>query len=152
MESVRRRQGSWASDESPACNYHTLNDVFSRCKSVHKMATGKSDDDLIQQDNKMRIGTRSGKFRKVENPELSMAWVTKHDADVNDNINNCVALHDACTTDHFHRHPHERSAHSLSFSLISVTSSAHALRLKTFESFHSTSSTWSCPRERFSST
>ena len=42
--------------------YHTSNDVFSRCKSVHKMATGKSDDELIQSDNKMRIGTRSGKF------------------------------------------------------------------------------------------
>ena len=43
------------------CKYHTSNDVFSRCKSVHKMATGKSDDELIQSDNKMRIGTRSGK-------------------------------------------------------------------------------------------
>ena len=56
------------------CKYHTSNDVFSRCKSVHKMATGKSDDELIQLDNKMTIWTRSGKFRKVENPELSMAW------------------------------------------------------------------------------
>ena len=54
--------------------YHTSNDVFSRCKSVHKMATVKSDDELIQLDNNMRIWTRSGKFRKVENPELSMAW------------------------------------------------------------------------------
>ena len=48
--------------------------TFPRCKSVHKMATGKSDDELIQSDNKMRIGTRSGKFIIVENPELSMAW------------------------------------------------------------------------------
>ena len=64
------------------------------------MATGKSDDELIQHDNKMRIWTRSGKFRKVENPELSVyGLVTKHDADVN---NDCVALHDAYTTDHFH--------------------------------------------------
>ena len=23
------------------CKYHTSNDVFARCKSVHKMATGK---------------------------------------------------------------------------------------------------------------
>ena len=38
------------------------------------MATGKSDDELIQLDNKMRIWTRSGKFRKMENPEFSMAW------------------------------------------------------------------------------
>ena len=56
-----------------SCKYHTSNDVFSWCKSVHKMATGKSDDELIQLDDKMRIWTRSGKFRKVENPELSMA-------------------------------------------------------------------------------
>ena len=56
------------------CEYHTSNDVFSHCKSVHKMAAGKSDDELVQLDDKMRIGTRSGKFRKVENPELSMAW------------------------------------------------------------------------------
>ena len=40
---------------------------FRGAKRVHKMATGKSDDELIQLDDKMRIGTRSGKFRKVEN-------------------------------------------------------------------------------------
>ena len=44
-----------------SCKYYTSKDVFSRCKSVHKMATGKSDDELIQSDNRMRIGTRSGK-------------------------------------------------------------------------------------------
>ena len=48
------------------CKYHTSNDVFSRCKKVHKMATGRSDDELIQSDNKMRIGTRSGKFIIVD--------------------------------------------------------------------------------------
>ena len=32
--------------------------------SVHKMATGKNDDELTQFDDKMRIWTRSGKFRK----------------------------------------------------------------------------------------
>ena len=47
------------------CKYHTSNDVFSRCKSVHKMATGKSDDELRQPDNKMRIGARSGKITIV---------------------------------------------------------------------------------------
>ena len=47
---------------------------FRGAKVCTKMATGKSDDELIQLDNKMRIWTRSGKFRKVENPELSMAW------------------------------------------------------------------------------
>ena len=56
------------------CKFQTSNDVFSRCKSVHKISTRKSDDELMQLDNKMRIGTRSGKFRKVENPELSMTW------------------------------------------------------------------------------
>ena len=41
---------------------------FRGVKLVHKMATGKSDDDeLIQLDDKMRIWTRSGKIRKVEN-------------------------------------------------------------------------------------
>ena len=35
------------------------------------MATGKRDDELIQHDNKMSIGTPTGKFRKVEDPELS---------------------------------------------------------------------------------
>ena len=62
------------------CKYHTSNDLFSRCRSVHKMATGKSDDELMQLDNKMRIGTRSGKSRIV------YECGTKHDADANDNI------------------------------------------------------------------
>ena len=48
------------------CKYQTSNDVFSRCKRVHKMATGKSDDELIQLDDKMRIGTRSGKLKIVD--------------------------------------------------------------------------------------
>ena len=67
---------AWVSSGRPDLSVNTTpqNDVFSRCKSVHKMATGKSDDELIQLDDKMRIWTRSGKFRKVENPELSMAW------------------------------------------------------------------------------
>ena len=55
---VFTEQGSSASQMTSAkvmCKYHTSNDVCSRCKSVHKMATGKSDDELIQLDNKMRI-------------------------------------------------------------------------------------------------
>ena len=51
------------------CKYHTSNEVFSRCKSVHKMATGKSDDQIIQLDNKLELGT-SYKMKmgpKVEN-------------------------------------------------------------------------------------
>ena len=31
-----------------------------------KVATGKSDDELQQHDNKMRVWTRSEKFREVE--------------------------------------------------------------------------------------
>ena len=82
-----------------------------KLKSVHKMNTGKSDDELIQHDYKMRIGTRSGKSRIVcglvtmhdadANDNINDC-VTLHDADVNDNISDCVALHDAYTTDHFH--------------------------------------------------
>ena len=44
------------------CKYNTSNDVFSRCKSVHIMATGKSDDQIIQYDNKLELGT-SYKFK-----------------------------------------------------------------------------------------
>ena len=47
---------------------------FRGAKVCAKWLQGKSDDELIQLDNKMRIWTRSGKFRKVENPELSMGW------------------------------------------------------------------------------
>ena len=54
------------------CKYHTSNDMFPRRKTVHRMATGKSDDELLQHDNNFRIWKRSGKFRKVENPELCM--------------------------------------------------------------------------------
>ena len=48
-------------------------------------------------------------FQKIENHPNRHALqqgvnglVTKHDADVNDNIHDCVALHDAYTTDQFH--------------------------------------------------
>ena len=82
---------------------------------MHKMATGKSDDELIQHDNKMRIGTQSEKV-SCEKYRIIYGLVTKHDADANDNndsvtlhdadandsINVCLALHDAYTTDHFH--------------------------------------------------
>ena len=51
------------------CKHNTSNDMFSRCKSVQNMATGKSDDQIIQPDNKLIIGTKS------ENSELAMiAW------------------------------------------------------------------------------
>ena len=80
----------------------------SRCKSVHKMATGKSDDQIIQPDNKLElgkvtswnwdqdwIGTKSGKLRNRHE-----CVVTMHDADTNDNIHDCVVtLHDSYTND-----------------------------------------------------
>ena len=81
------------------------------------MATGKSDDELIQLDNKMRISDTKWKIQKSGKSRIVYGLVTKHDADanddindcvtlhdadVNDNINDCVALHDAYTTDHFH--------------------------------------------------
>ena len=43
-------------------------------KSVHKMATGKSDDELIQSDNKMGIGTRSGNFTRTPMTTSMIAW------------------------------------------------------------------------------
>ena len=44
------------------------------------MATGKSDDELLQHDNKLRFWTRSGKSRMVYD------MVTKYNANANDNI------------------------------------------------------------------
>ena len=91
-------------------------------KSVHKMATGKSDDQLIQPDNKMRIGnklqdeigTKMKLGPNVESLKIGHECaVTMHDADTNDNmftiVHDCVVtLHDANTNDdmttftHFH--------------------------------------------------
>ena len=59
------------------------------------MATGRSDDEQIQPDNKLRIGSRRGEFRIVDHDCV----VTMHDADTNDNIHDCVVLHDANTND-----------------------------------------------------
>ena len=75
------------------------------------MVTGKSDEELLQNDNKLRIWTRCGKSKMVydfvtkhnanANDNIH-ACVTLHDTDVNDNLYDCVAPHDAFTTDHFH--------------------------------------------------
>ena len=108
------------------CKYHTSNDVFSRCKSVHKMATRKSDDQSIQPDNKMRIWTKSGKLR-IDHECV----VTMHDVDTNDNmftiVHDCVVtLHDAYTNDnyfdHFYRLPQwlSMSAHCLVLSCLYI--------------------------------
>ena len=81
------------------------------------MATGRSDDELIQLDNKdEHLDTKwkiqkSGKSRIVyglvtkhdanANDNIH-GLVTKHDADANDNINDCVTLHDADANDNIH--------------------------------------------------
>ena len=57
------------------CKHNTSNDMFSRCKSVQKMTTGKSDDQFIQFDNKLELGTKMKLGPKVEKSELDMiAW------------------------------------------------------------------------------
>ena len=50
------------------------------------MATGKSDDELIQLDNKMRIGTRSGEIQKSGKSRIVYALETLHDADAIDHF------------------------------------------------------------------
>ena len=59
------------------------------------MATGKSDDELIQHDNKMRIWARSENAEKWK----IYKWVTKHNANANDDMCACVELHDTDTND-----------------------------------------------------
>ena len=59
-------------------------DVFPRCKNVCKITTGKSFDELLQHDNKMRIWTRSGKNK------IMFEWVTKHNSNANDDMYACV--------------------------------------------------------------
>ena len=70
------------------CKDNTSNDMFSWCKSVQNMATGKSDDQLIQPDNKLKIGTRSGKLRIGHD-----CVVTMHDAYTNDNMTTSTDFH-----------------------------------------------------------
>ena len=71
---------------------------FLGAKRVHKITTGKSFDELLQHDDKMRIWARSENSEKWKIYE----WVTKHNANVNDNIYACVAPHDAYTCNHIH--------------------------------------------------
>ena len=80
-------------------------------QNVCKITTGKSYDELLQHDNKMRIWTRSGKTKIMydwvtkhnANANDDMyAYVTLHDKNVNDIIHDCVAPHDALTTVHIH--------------------------------------------------
>ena len=75
---------------------------FRGAKRVHKMATGKSDDELLQHDNKLRIWTRSGKFKKSGKSRMVYDLVTKHNANANDNIHACVTLHDTDVNDNIY--------------------------------------------------
>ena len=77
-----------------------------RGASVHKMATGKSDDELIQSDNKMRIWTRSGKTK------IMYEWVTKHNANANDDVYACVTLHYTNVNDDIHACVAPHDAHT----------------------------------------
>ena len=68
------------------------------------MATGKSDDQIIQPYNKLTIGTKSGKFRighdcvvilhdAYTNDDIRVCAVTLHDADTNDDMTITIDLH-----------------------------------------------------------
>ena len=48
--------------------------MFLRCKTCAQNGYRENDDELLRHDNKLRIWTRSGKFRKVENSELFKSW------------------------------------------------------------------------------
>ena len=76
-----------------------LTAVYCNRRGVAQNGYRKSDDELIQPDNKLRIGTKSGKSRIGHE-----CVVTMHDADTNDNmftiVLHCVVtLHDAYTND-----------------------------------------------------
>ena len=129
-------------------------------RNVCKITTGTSYDELLKHENKMRIWTRSGKTK------IMYEWVTKHNANVNDDIHACVALHNAHTHNHihwascafsgsvvvFHLHTHMHLGSSLSlpchlhghprvcglFTLSSLSTSC-----STFRPFSSSSTTWS---------
>ena len=103
------------------CKYHISVNVFPRCKIVHMMVTGRGDDQLIQYDNMLELGTS---YKLKLGPKVDIGHecvVTMHDADTNDNmftiVHDCVVtLHDACTNDkhdHFHWLPHFLSVSSL---------------------------------------
>ena len=79
-----------------SCKYHTSNDVFLLCKTCATITTGKSYDELLQHDNKMRIWTQSGKTK------IMYEWVTKHNMNANDDMYACVTLHDTNVNDDIH--------------------------------------------------
>ena len=112
-----------------------------------KITTGKSYDELLQHDNKMRIWTQNGKTK------IMYEWVTKHNVNANDEMYACVTLHDTNVNDIIHdcvapHDAHTCNPHPLSIvrtfsgSLVVFSSSrTHALGLKMFAPLPS--STWS---------
>ena len=56
---------------------------FFGAKRVHKITTGKSYDELLHHDNKMRIWARS---EEIQKSGKSTSWVTKHNANANDDM------------------------------------------------------------------
>ena len=71
---------------------------FRGAKRVHKIASNKSYDELLQHDNKMRIWARSENSEKWKIYE----WVTKHNMNANDDMYACVTLHDTNVNDDIH--------------------------------------------------
>ena len=111
----------------------------------------KSYDELVQHDNKMRIWARSENSEEWKIYE----WVTKHNAnandnihvcvtldhtDVNDNIHDCLAPHDAYTCNHI-----QLSVVRTFLGCVDSSSRTHALWLK-FESFMSSPWPSTCVR------
>ena len=136
------------------CKYHTSNDIFRRGKNVCKITTGKSYDELLQHDNKMRnLGTK-WKFRRVEK---SMRWVTKHNANANGQ-HPCLRdtplhgrqwqhswLRGTARCVHLQPHPLSVVRTFLGSVVVSSSSRTHALWLK-FESFMSSPWPSTCVR------
>ena len=103
-------------DVDSICKYHTSNDVFPRVQNVCKIITGKSFDEVLQHDNKMRIWARSENSEKWKIYE----WVTKHNMNVNDDMYACVTLHDTNVNDDIHAYVALHSAHTCNHIPLSV--------------------------------
>ena len=138
----------WSMDRfhSIYCKYNTSNDMFSRCKSVQKMATGKGDDQLKKYDNKWKLET-SYKLKLGPRWHWDQEWKIKNCPWMRGDTARCVHQ---WQHDHFHRLPHCLSVSARCLVLLVCTSSrAHTHRVSSNESF--TPSTCPCSCERFSS-
>ena len=112
------------------CKYHISVDVFPRCKSVHMMATGKGDDQLIQYENmlelrtsyKLKIGTKLGHWpwMRGDNARRGHQWQHVHNCPwLRGDTARCVHQ---WQHDHFHRVPQclRVSAHCLVLSCLYI--------------------------------